>query len=578
MLKKSLPSKTVMRTSQIRPPPGTSTDSDERYKFFDELIDRLDGDREEIIYGGVNEALHLVMIDPFLLEEALSSSLDFGLREQVSHSVSSLLRYGSENFRLISPCLEELSVKTHKLSTNTYADTFYSSSSKKGKLFVLKSAHKPRLLGHEYIIGKHVINNLREFVPNFVYTYSLLKCTAPDTQFPSGEGVSNTYPHSNYPASSTKYRAAKWCTEGNDKPHSLLLESILGESLQDFIAKRERLCFPQVQSSCEERVLPLVFLQIFSAISLAQAKYEFNHGDLHGRNIIVKTLPQPVYVPIYNGNKLLGHIRTIYIPLIIDFGLSCALVENTRVQNLYENIVDVDGWSSKALNPFHDFCYLFDKLVSFHPRSKVIQKIREKVFLPHGNTSLAKMGHIVISDKFSTNVITKDKKQVENFLTSYINTFGLADKIVSNVRVQEQWDRESFSAFFKRKDDYPLSYFEIAGYLESGGFIDSISEFNARNNTLRTQEKEKMREIVKRFFVRDIKQANYKQDVSFLRRRDEDDLYITETWLKAQDRLDEANIVTVHSRELTENIPRMRDTLNKRVVLYDDLYKKLPKQ
>src|SRR5205807_431411 len=71
-----------------------------------------------------------------------------------------------------------------------------------------------------------------------------------------------------------------------------------------------------------------ILVQVFNALRVAWSLCRFTHYDLHGNNVLVRTLPEVYSVPIYetistSGNStILGYTNSRYLPYIIDYGFS----------------------------------------------------------------------------------------------------------------------------------------------------------------------------------------------------------------------------------------------------------------
>ncbi len=139
---------------------------------------------------------------------------------------------------------------------------------------------------------------MREFVPNFMYTYAFVQCASPELR----DGNFLT-----------------WCNEKGDSDTYLFSERIrncveIGEwfvsektTLTDFLA---------------------VFHQLLSALNLANKMFKFVHNDLHEQNVLIRELPEVVRIPYYNTEGVLaGYVASKYVPYIIDFGRSRIEIE-----------------------------------------------------------------------------------------------------------------------------------------------------------------------------------------------------------------------------------------------------------
>lgn len=152
----------------------------------------------------------------------------------------------------------------------------------------------------EYFIGITRINNLRYYVPNFVYTLGAFHCG----------------------------NISKGCN--GVKTLHIVYEKIHGKGFYHKMIQNRFEWFLRM------------FVQILLALEVAQREISFSHYDLHTLNVMIKEEPINYTVLIDNVSY---EISTQEYPVIIDFGRSC---------------VDYDGksvgaWGLEQLNIF-PFC------------------------------------------------------------------------------------------------------------------------------------------------------------------------------------------------------------------------------
>jgi len=141
----------------------------------------------------------------------------------------------------------------------------------KNPIKVSKNDHR------EFIIGKKVLNNMRMYVPTFVYTFGCYK--TPTTGF------------------------------------NIMLENIEGYTLSKLLKKN--LPF--------ENILEII-VQILLSLEIAQDKYHFTHFDLHTSNIMIKNVKDITYTVLLDDTKY--DITTSYLPVIIDFEATTVKINN----------------------------------------------------------------------------------------------------------------------------------------------------------------------------------------------------------------------------------------------------------
>jgi hypothetical protein len=137
---------------------------------------------------------------------------------------------------------------------------------------------------YEYFIGTRALNNLREYIPNFCYTFGLFRCEA-----------------------FSKHK--KICEKGGNINY-VVYERIPGKTLGDFI------------SNNLSRKLTGYILQIILALQVAYEKYGYTHYDLHYGNIMLRKLDKPTDLEYHVGGKKYVVLQTDAIATIIDYGFS----------------------------------------------------------------------------------------------------------------------------------------------------------------------------------------------------------------------------------------------------------------
>ncbi len=75
--------------------------------------------------------------------------------------------------------------------------------------------------------------------------------------------------------------------------------------------------------SSSEKDLDCIILQVIYALAYVHKNYGFVHNDLHGENILIKELDKEYNIPYYDKDDKLFYIKSKYLPIIIDFELSC---------------------------------------------------------------------------------------------------------------------------------------------------------------------------------------------------------------------------------------------------------------
>jgi hypothetical protein len=174
-----------------------------------------------------------------------------------------------------------------RIGVNSAFGTVYSADLKEiSGITAIKVAVENTNLTHELFIAIFGTNDLREFIPNFAWTYGGFKCTSP---VDDGKSI------------------ISYCRDTGNKYDYLLLENIVSISMPEFI----------VNNTADEFIN--FYLQILYALHKANQSIDFTHYDLHIGNVLAKeyTHPQSILYDTESGQEW---CNTKYIGMIIDFG------------------------------------------------------------------------------------------------------------------------------------------------------------------------------------------------------------------------------------------------------------------
>lgn len=157
---------------------------------------------------------------------------------------------------------------------------------------VVKTSQKPNRykdILREYIIGIESLNHIRNIIPTIVYTLGAFV---------------------------------------HDKKVYVVYEYIKGASVRELLS----------QEKINYNGWLTIFVQILMTLEIAQRKSLFTHFDMHSDNVIVRDVPSDIS-SVARSNcsgydvMLDNHMYTVeedaMIPVIIDFGHSCALLRST---------------------------------------------------------------------------------------------------------------------------------------------------------------------------------------------------------------------------------------------------------
>lgn len=127
------------------------------------------------------------------------------------------------------------------------------------------------------------INNLKQSVPNFLYTYYYCN---------DGSKLQN-----------------KLKSDG-DSSVSFFSKYIITERITNSITTIDFLL------KCD---VTKVLIQLISALNIAYENERLIHANLCHYNVLIKCFDKEVSVPIYNNSNIIGHIYTKYVPYIFNF-------------------------------------------------------------------------------------------------------------------------------------------------------------------------------------------------------------------------------------------------------------------
>lgn len=213
---------------------------------------------------------------------------------------------------------------------------------------------------HEAFIGFYAMNNLRKYIPNFVYTYGLFRNPC-------------VYPRSincNY----------------------LLLELIPGQVWTKFI-----------KTATVSEFLN-IFLQTCLSLNLARELYGFTHYDLHSDNIIIKKLDKPIEIR-YGPENI---ITTKLVAKIIDFGNAHVKIDGTDYGRVWKkvNVHNYTFWEQDIFKILGFSLGAIDFEMMISSAKEKIQKAQENVDyvekylfpLNFGGTSYSKIDIAKLND------------------------------------------------------------------------------------------------------------------------------------------------------------------------------------
>lgn len=177
-------------------------------------------------------------------------------------------------------------------------------------------------INHELLVGLELINKCKYLLPNYPQTYGFDNCNIVKKR---GE--------------------KKYCkfSESNGLAKEPVIFSEYIDNSTTFTI------FISENKEIKESIQP-IFLQIFNALNILHMMNGcYTHYDLHTNNILIKTLKEEIFIPIYlfDSSETLveiKYLKTKYIAYIIDFAsstfLSFEAIKNQSVKINKEKIVE----------------------------------------------------------------------------------------------------------------------------------------------------------------------------------------------------------------------------------------------
>lgn len=197
--------------------------------------------------------------------------------------------YLNNRIRLYVHNLRQLPSESHE------GYTFLSDFDGAKDMFVIKTTrpdHENNLL-HELIVGIYGTNTLRKYVPNFAYIYGGFKCSPPLVDPETKQVIS-------------------WCINSNYAVNYILYENVSPSiNMSLYIQK------------CTGGEFLNAFMQIIYALRIGLKMIDFTHYDLHGKKVLLRTLPEKKKFQIaYETERGIEYITTNVIATMIDYGYS----------------------------------------------------------------------------------------------------------------------------------------------------------------------------------------------------------------------------------------------------------------
>jgi hypothetical protein len=131
--------------------------------------------------------------------------------------------------------------------------------------------------------------------------------------------------------------------------NSISYEYIKGNTLEKLLPT---LTFPEFLN---------IYIQLLFALEIAGREYNFTHYDLHYANVILKPIKTPFVYTILLDNKKYKITCSKYIPIIIDYGLSCIKNGDKYIGNKYYKKYGIDVVPKSGIDMYKLLFYCYAK-------------------------------------------------------------------------------------------------------------------------------------------------------------------------------------------------------------------------
>lgn len=251
-------------------------------------------------------------------------------------------------------------------------------------------------LTHEVFVGIKCINKLCKHAPNFVYNFGMYK---------------------------------------TDESVNVIMERVIGPTMSEYIQSKD--------FNIQDYIFILV--QIALAIQVAQYRYGLVHYDLTPWNIIIQKLPRPVEFDYVIGIDKVYRIKTSLIPIILDFGKSHVIYNNTHYGDIHmfktSTIQDILSILVTSIYECTE-----TKLEKRNVKSLVTlanfmsgTKYRNRPFVVSGRDGAGDLRFFLRNAKKHTELISSNKYELEernpmDFIKYVTSNFKVPVKIVQSYR------------------------------------------------------------------------------------------------------------------------------------------------
>ena len=324
--------------------------------------------------------------------------------------------------------------------------SFKISKEKKVKDCLIKQYFDFREEFFKSVVG---INKLREFVPTFMYTFTMFDCYSEldSSKIKGKDRLINL-------------NKSTICLDKNPKHPFILTEKILGKTIHDSMIDGN------IQS--REKFLCII-QQILLSLEVAQSTIGFCHHDLHGKNLILRPVPDGYTYSVLLNNKKITVKDPKFIPVFIDFGFACCNINDEQYgkfkfeyNKTFNFLIPCTDYLKILLSCFYygveslnsDICDMISKICNMKVMNNDLVNTRPKMssILLYGNMydSIYPVGNyasktpLELLESIQAN-IGCDKVLIEERIQYKINTLNNVSRFFHELYRQDDGDNDFIS-------------------------------------------------------------------------------------------------------------------------------------
>lgn len=253
-----------------------------------------------------------------------------------------------------------------------------------------------------------ILNELKNYLPNFIYTYSVIKCSEPIIW---------------------DKKLSSWCsiTDSKNGDQYIITENIYNSK---HISKIKNMTISKFLE---------IYLQLINALYLAYKKFDYTHYDLHSGNILIYELDDYNSIPNYLEENT--YIISKYIVYIIDYGYSFCVDPITKSKITSSTSSDAKSffiYPNKS-HPGHDLykilLYSFNEIYNTNKNIYNDMNILYKYFDGHNNDILKRIEYWINNegnDFFQKEFFKFDHIDLYNYIKKNFNTTSIISKNPTN--------------------------------------------------------------------------------------------------------------------------------------------------